>query len=45
MNQSLRHTLFITYYISMESFRSRTIVNTPLLNSLPIFLDTPDLIT
>jgi hypothetical protein len=37
--------LFITYYPSMESFRSRTKVNTPLLSLLPLFLATPNLIT
>jgi predicted ABC-type exoprotein transport system permease subunit len=36
--------LFVTYY-SMESFCSRTKVNTLLLSSLPLFLNTLDLIT
>lgn len=36
--------LFITYYPLIESFRSKTKVNTLLLSSLPIFLDTLDLI-
>jgi hypothetical protein len=46
INESISVTyLFITYYPSIESFRSRTKVNTLLLSSLPLLLDTPDLIT
>jgi hypothetical protein len=37
--------LFITYYPFMELFLSRTKVNTLLLSSPHLFLDTPDLIT
>jgi hypothetical protein len=46
INESIPVTyLFITYYLSMEPFRSQTIVDTLLLSSLPLFLDTSDLIT
>jgi hypothetical protein len=46
INESIHATyLFITYYPSMESFCSQTKVNTLLLSLLPIFFNTPDLIT
>jgi len=44
INESIPMTyLFITYYPSMDSLRSRTKVNILLLSSLPFFLDTLDL--
>jgi hypothetical protein len=46
INESIPTTyLFITYYPSMESFRSGAKVNTLLLSSLSLFLNTPGLIT